>query len=200
MTAGPTPLHRSLAIQARVILALLIREVLTRFGRHNIGFLWLFVEPMLFTLAITAFWTVARGSVLSGLPIVAFAVTGYSSVLLWRNMPSRCCNAIEPNLSLMYHRHVKVIDIFSARILLEAIGATTSFVTLMLAFGAIGWMRAPEDVLKDLKRLETLWPQPLADKMLVYGGASATMRSGVRIVPLKGFAAALGELEAGIES
>lgn len=148
MTTGTTPLHRSLAIQARVIIALLMREVLTRFGRHNIGFLWLFVEPMLFTLAITAFWTVARGSVLSGLPIVAFAVTGYSSVLLWRNMPARCCNAIEPNLSLMYHRHVKVIDILAARILLEAVGATTSFVTLMLVFGAIDWMHAPEDILK----------------------------------------------------
>ena len=148
MAASATPLRRSLAIQSRVIGALLMREVLTRYGRHNIGFLWLFLEPMLFTLGITAFWTIARGSLLSGLPIVAFAVTGYSSVLLWRNMPNRCCNAIEPNLSLMYHRHVKVIDIFAARVLLEIVGGTTSFVTLMLVFGIIGWMHAPEDVLK----------------------------------------------------
>jgi ABC-type polysaccharide/polyol phosphate export permease len=33
-----------------VLGALLIRELLTRYGRHNIGFLWLFVEPMIFTL------------------------------------------------------------------------------------------------------------------------------------------------------
>lgn len=148
MAASTTPLRRSLAIQSRVVGALLMREVLTRYGRHNIGFLWLFVEPMLFTLGITAFWTFARGSLHSGLPIVAFAVTGYSSVLLWRNMPSRCCNAIEPNLSLMYHRHVKVIDIFFARILLEILGGTTSFVTLMLIFNIMGWMRPPEDVLQ----------------------------------------------------
>ncbi|MBE2260709.1 MAG: ABC transporter permease [Rhodobacteraceae bacterium] len=148
MAVSATPLRRSLAIQSRVIGALLMREVLTRYGRHNIGFLWLFVEPMLFTLGITVFWTLARGSLLSGLPIVAFAVTGYSSVLLWRNMPNRCCHAIEPNLSLMYHRHVKIIDIFAARILLEIAGGTTSFVTLMLVFGIMGWMHAPEDVLK----------------------------------------------------
>jgi len=148
MAASATPLRRSLAIQSRVIGALLMREVLTRYGRHNIGFLWLFLEPMLFTLGITALWTIARGSLLSGLPIVAFAVTGYSSVLLWRNMPNRCCSAIEPNLSLMYHRHVKVIDIFAARILLEVVGGTTSFVTLMLIFSIMGWMHPPEDVLK----------------------------------------------------
>ncbi|MBZ0144450.1 MAG: ATP-binding protein [Rhodocyclaceae bacterium] len=56
------------------------------------------------------------------------------------------------------------------------------------------------DMLGGLKRLETLWPQPLIDKILVYGGTGAAIRSGVRIVPLKGFAAALAELEAGSES
>lgn len=145
--AGTTPFHRSLAIQLRVIGALLMREVLTRYGRDNIGFLWLFVEPMLFTLGITGLWTILRGHG-SELPIVAFAVTGYSAVLLWRNMPNRCCNAVEPNLSLMYHRQVKVIDIFAARILLEIAGGTTSFVALLILFGSIGWMKAPEDVLK----------------------------------------------------
>ena len=148
MTTIATPLRRSLAIQFRVIGALLMREVLTRYGRHNIGFMWLFAEPMIFTLGITALWTIAKLTHGSNLPIVAFAVTGYSSVLLWRNMPTRCSTAIEPNLSLMYHRHVKVIDLFAARILLEIMGTTMSFVTLMLIFNAIGWMKPPEDIFK----------------------------------------------------
>lgn len=143
-----TPLRRSLAIQARVIGALLMREILTRYGRHNIGFLWLFVEPMMFTLGVTALWSATKATHGSNIPIVAFAVTGYSSVLLWRNMPGRCSNAIAPNLSLMYHRHVKVIDIFASRILLEIAGTTTSFVTLTLFFAAIGWMKMPEDIVK----------------------------------------------------
>lgn len=148
MTSSVTPLRRSLTIQFRVIGALLMREVLTRYGRHNIGFLWLFVEPMLFTVGVTALWTLSKATHGSNLPIVAFAVTGYSSVLLWRSMPGRCSNAIEPNLSLMYHRHVKVIDLFASRILLEIAGTTTSFVTLMILFISIGWMKAPEDTLK----------------------------------------------------
>lgn len=143
-----TALSGALLAQLRVIRALLMREVLTRYGRHNIGFLWLFVEPMLFTLGVTAFWTLAGLHTQSSIPIVAFAITGYSSVLLWRNMPARCLQAIESNLALMYHRRVKVIDIFASRLLLEAVGATTSFIVLALLFTSLGWMRPPQDVLK----------------------------------------------------
>ncbi|WP_028056240.1 ABC transporter permease [Sphingobium bisphenolivorans] len=140
-------ISRSAAIQGRVIYALLMREILTRYGRHNIGFLWLFVEPMLFTTGVTILWTLSQSVHGSSLPIVAFALTGYSSVLLWRNMPARCIGAIEPNLALMYHRNVKAIDVFLARLLLEAGGATISFVTLSLFYIYIGWLEPPEDVL-----------------------------------------------------
>ena len=143
-----TPLRRSLAIQARVIGALLMREILTRYGRHNIGFLWLFVEPMIFTLAVTALWMFADRGHSSNLPIVAFALTGYSSVLVWRNMPSRLCGSIEPNLALLYHRNVKVMDIFASRLLLEGAGVTISFVILGIIFTSIGWMKPPEDIVK----------------------------------------------------
>jgi ABC-type polysaccharide/polyol phosphate export permease len=83
----------------------------------------------------------------SNLPIVAFAVTGYSSVLLWRNMPSRCIGALEPNLSLFYHRNVRPIDVYLSRLTLEAAGATMSFVFLTLFFHFVGWLDLPEDVL-----------------------------------------------------
>jgi ABC-2 type transport system permease protein/capsular polysaccharide transport system permease protein len=125
-----------------------MREILTRYGRHNIGFLWLFVEPMLFTLGVTALWTFVRAGHGSSLPIVAFALTGYSSVLLWRNMPARCISAIEPNLSLLYHRYVKLIDVYYARLTLEGMGATISFVVLALLFISIEWLEPPEDALK----------------------------------------------------
>lgn len=141
-------LRQSLVIQLRVVAALLMREVLTRYGRHNIGFLWLFAEPMMFTLGVTALWTATQATHGSTLPVVAFAVTGYSSVLLWRNMPGRCSGAISPNLALMYHRNVRVIDIYLSRILLEVVGTTISFATLTLFFHAIGWMALPEDILK----------------------------------------------------
>ena len=38
-----TQFLRSLIIQINVIKALILREIITRYGRNNIGFLWLLV-------------------------------------------------------------------------------------------------------------------------------------------------------------
>jgi ABC-type polysaccharide/polyol phosphate export permease len=147
-TLGRTSLAESWRIQRRVVWALLLREILTRYGRHNIGFLWLFVEPMLFTVGVTALWTATKAVHGASIPIVAFAVTGYSSVLLWRNMPARCILAMEPNLGLLYHRNVRPIDIYLSRLMLEAAGAGISFVVLTLFFHFVGWLALPEDILE----------------------------------------------------
>ena len=69
-------LASSLHVQSRVIYALLMREVLTRYGRHNIGFLWLFVEPMLFTAWVAAIWTALKAVHGTNLPIIAFVLAG----------------------------------------------------------------------------------------------------------------------------
>ena len=127
-----------------------MRELLTRYGRNNIGFLWLFLEPMLFTLAITAFWAATRSIHGSAIPITAFALTGYSSVLLWRNLVSRCINAIETNKALLYHRQVTVTDVYLARIILEILAVSTSFVALGLVMYMFDWLKPPEDAFRVL--------------------------------------------------
>lgn len=142
-----TPFLRSLTIQLRVIHALMMREVITRFGRHNIGVLWLVGEPMIFTLGVAALWSLAGLSHGSGMPIIAFAITGYSSVLAWRNTVGRTNSAIQANVGLLYHRNVRVIDVFLSRIILEIAGATGSFIVLSCFFTAGEWIKPPEDPL-----------------------------------------------------
>ena len=142
-----TSLLRSLTIQLRTLHALMMREVITRFGRDNLGALWLVAEPMIFTLGIATLWSASGASHVSSMPIVAFAVTGYSSVLLWRNCASRSLMAIDSNLPLLFHRNVKVIDVFLTRIVLEVAGATASFAILAAFFTALEWMSAPIDLL-----------------------------------------------------
>ena len=139
-------LRQAFSIQRRVIGALLLREIITRYGRHNIGALWLIVEPMMFTLGVASLWYLAKLHASSDIPVIAFAITGYSSVLVWRNSANRCSKAIEPNLSLMYHRNVKVIDIFISRVLLELVGATASLTVLTIFFASINAMKWPEDI------------------------------------------------------
>jgi ABC-type polysaccharide/polyol phosphate export permease len=149
---GEVSFFRCLAIQYRVLHALLMRELITRYGRDNLGVLWMVGEPMIFTLGVTTLWSAAglsHGG--TGIPIVAFAVTGYSSVLMWRNATSQCSAGIEANKPLLFHRSVHIIDVFLTRIALEVIGATSSFIILSCFFIFIGWMPAPDNVLMVLE-------------------------------------------------
>jgi ABC-type polysaccharide/polyol phosphate export permease len=138
----------SFKIQRRVIGALLMREILDRWGRHNIGFMWFFAEPMVFTLGVMTLWHVTGLSHSTTISPVGFAITGYSSILLWRNMPGRLVSAVSANLTLMHHRNIRVMDIYSARLLLEAMGATVSFIILTIVFSIIGLLKLPCDPLE----------------------------------------------------
>jgi capsular polysaccharide transport system permease protein len=140
-------MRRSLAVQSRVLGALLMREVITRFGRENIGVLWLVAEPMVFTLGVTTFWYASGLNHGSSIPIIAFAITGYSTVLLWRNTVNRANGGIQHNLGLLYHRNVRAIDVFLSRIILEIAGATGSFIVLGTIFALAEQIKAPVDPL-----------------------------------------------------
>lgn len=133
-------------IQKRVIGALLMREIITRYGRNNIGFLWLFVEPLLMTLMIVLLWKFIRADQYSTLNMVAFVITGYPLVMMWRNVSNRAIGAISANASLLYHRNVRVLDTLFARMLLEIAGATIAQIAIVGVLILIGWIPAPADV------------------------------------------------------
>jgi hypothetical protein len=76
---------------------------------------------MMFTVGVVMLWSIFKTHT-TKLPLIPFVVTGYSSVLLWRNTISRCGNAVEPNRSLLHHRNVRVVDLFTARLILETAG------------------------------------------------------------------------------
>jgi capsular polysaccharide transport system permease protein len=138
---------RGLLVQGRVVGALVMREIITRYGRHNIAFAWIFIEPMLFTVGVVLLWAFLRTHA-THLPLVPFTITGYASVLLWRNTINRCGNAVEPNRALLHHRNVRVIDLYLARLLLEVAGASISFMALSALLVVVGLMTAPDDIFK----------------------------------------------------
>jgi capsular polysaccharide transport system permease protein len=165
--------YRGFTVQSRVLHALMMRELITRFGRDNLGVLWLVAEPMIFTLGVATLWSLAglaHGG--TGIPIVAFAVTGYSSVLMWRNAAMHCSIGIEHNKPLLFHRSVLIIDVLLTRIALEIVGATSSFIALSIFFIFIGWMPVPANLLMVLAAwLMLAWFG--ASLALLLGGASA---------------------------
>ena len=140
----------SLKIQQRVIWALFLRDIITRYGRHGLGFLWLFLEPMMFSVGVTILWTVGGLAHVQGntMSTAGFALTGYSSIVLWRNMVNRLTNNTSANKGLLYHPNVRVMDLIFARALLEFVACTMSLVLLTIVFWGLGLMGLPVDPLK----------------------------------------------------
>lgn len=141
-----TSFLESLAIQFRVIGALLMREIITRYGRNNIGFLWLFVEPLMMTLVIVLLWGSIRANHYSTLNIIAFMVTGYPLAMMWRNVSNRAIGAISANTSLLYHRNVRVLDTIVARMILEVAGASIAQIVIVAVLMLLNVIPPPDDI------------------------------------------------------
>jgi capsular polysaccharide transport system permease protein len=135
-------LRRGLAVEKRIIGALFMREFMTRWGRRNLGFAWLFAEPLVFALPVIAMWSIIRPSVERGLPMIAFIWTGYLPLLIFRHVTGRALYTVKFNASMLYHRHVTPLDIFIGRQGLELIGnisaCAVSFMILYL-MGLLDW-------------------------------------------------------------
>lgn len=132
--------------QVRVIGALMLRELTTRFGRENIGFLWIMVEPLLFALLVGFLWRVLKGPAEYGVDIVSFVVTGYIPLVLFRSCVQRGVNIFTANGSLLYHRQVKILDLVLVRFLVEFIGHMMAYLFVGLSLFAVGFFPAPYDI------------------------------------------------------
>lgn len=139
-------LRKGWDIQKRVVGALMLRELTTRFGRENIGFLWIMVEPLLFALLVGLVWRFMKGPIEFGVDIVAFVVTGYIPLVLFRSVISRSISSFTANSGLMYHRQVKVIDLMLVRFLIELIGHMMAYLTVAILLGVFGLFPVPYDL------------------------------------------------------
>lgn len=124
---GFSKLRQAWQVQVRVIHALMIRELNTRFGRENIGFLWIMAEPLLFAGLVAMVWRLTKGSEEHGIGIVAFVVSGYIPITLFRHGVSRSVAAFTTNSSLLYHRQIKILDFIMVRFMIEVLGGMMAY-------------------------------------------------------------------------
>lgn len=139
-TRDSSPLRQVLTgfrLQGRVIYALLLREMTTRFGRDQIGFLWVFFEPMLLAFAIGTLKHLMDRGGHYGVPPFMFGVIGYAPYFAFRGMINQASGALTANMTLLYHRQIKLFDIMLARGLLQSAVVTT--VLLVVITGA-SWL------------------------------------------------------------
>lgn len=134
----------SLAAQGRVIGALILRELHTRYGRENVGYLWMVGEPMILATVIGLLHGSQKHTEYAGdIKALPFAVLGYTVFILFRGIVNRAEGGVEANAPLLYHRMVTVLDITIARGLLEFAGTFLTFTVLMVLLIGLGYAQPP---------------------------------------------------------
>jgi capsular polysaccharide transport system permease protein len=163
--------HEDLATQWRVVGALLIREVYTRFGREGLGFGWIIGEPLVFAIPVLLVWSAVRAPYEHGVPLMPILWTGYLPLLLFRHIGGRMLLFVRVNAGLLYHRQVTIFDIYLARCLLEIASNLTAVVASFGLFYTVGFLDLPRDLpMFYLGYFYTMWWSAVAG--LIIGGLS----------------------------
>ncbi|HEX3881337.1 MAG TPA: ABC transporter permease [Stellaceae bacterium] len=132
--------------QQRILSALAMREIQTRWGRRNLGFAWLFCEPLVFAVPVLMLWHIIRPSTENGLPMFPFLWTGYLGLLIFRHVAGIALYVVRSNAALLYHSMVTPLDIFFSRCGLEATGNLAAVVFSFTVFYAMGILDWPYDL------------------------------------------------------
>ena len=126
--------------------ALIIRDMMTRFGRNNLGFIWTILEPMILCTGVMTIWSLIHDSVIRGIPIISFVLTGYMPLTLWRHMTNPLVRVISNNAGLLYHTYLTHLDIVIARQVLEFLSSTAALVLIYLILLSLGLAEPVQDM------------------------------------------------------
>ena len=124
-------LARGAFIQLQVVHALVLRETRTKFGEHQLGYLWAVLEPLFWIGTFWASYIVVGRPVSPGLDDLSFLTTGILTYELFSNNVSRIGEAINGNKQLLFYPQVQPIDLVWARAALETATICAVFILIM---------------------------------------------------------------------
>lgn len=136
-----------IARDSRIVGALMMREIITRYGRKGIGFMWLVAEPLMFCGGVLLMWSFIKPEYEHGVRVGPFIMTGYMSLLLFRHIVSYNTMAVQANVGLLYHKIITPLHIYASRCVMEFLGATLAFAIVYAVLGMLGQVSWPEDPL-----------------------------------------------------
>jgi capsular polysaccharide transport system permease protein len=126
-----TSFLQSFIIHIEVVVALIHREILTRFGKSKLGYLWAVFRPMIL-VAIMYFVFFAAGRHLpEGVYPIGFLLTGFVPFQFFGETRERVANSIKGNRALLYFRQVTLFSVIVARTTLEFLTHLVVFVLLV---------------------------------------------------------------------
>ncbi|HEY8431701.1 MAG TPA: ABC transporter permease [Sandaracinaceae bacterium] len=147
-----TALGQGLLNQLRVVHALALRETRTRFGKHQLGYLWALLEPLFWILTFYGMLTLA-GRTAGPMELVPFLATGIITYELVMKTSDRASLAIDANRALLFYPQVHTLDLILARAGLEVATYVTVFLVIVGAHGAIAGEFEIDSVLRTMMGL-----------------------------------------------
>lgn len=119
-----------ISAHARVVAALLIREMASRFGNKPGGYIWALLEPAAYIAFLCViFMSIAHMPAL-GTSFPLFFATGYLAYQFYQATVTFVGGAIKANQALLSYPNVSPIDTVVARYILQF--GTTSFIAIVV--------------------------------------------------------------------
>ena len=134
--------------QARVVHAVALRETRTRFGAHQLGYLWALLEPLFWILTFWGLFRIVHRAAPMGMAVVPFLVTGIVPYELAVKTADRVTLSIDGNKALLFYPQVQTLDLVFARGWLELATSTTVFTVLMGGHAIIAQRLVVDDILR----------------------------------------------------
>ncbi len=149
-TAGTHMRESAFTIQCRVVHALILRDVKSRFGGRRLGFTWALIEPLLFISIFIGIFQLIGKTSQGGIPVPLFFVTGFSPFFMFRDVLSQVTACTKGMSPLLMFPQVSRTDVLAATIIVETLIAILVFFILLAGCYALGYtftIERPLDVL-----------------------------------------------------
>lgn len=142
-----------LSVQKRVVHALFLRELKTRFGAYRLGYLWALLEPVAHLAVLMVIFGYIMSRAMPEISFMVFLINGLVPWFLFSNITSRSLSAIEANRGLLNYAPVHPVDTLVSRTLLESLIYAVVYVVLMMLLRLSG----EAITLMNVPRLLSIW-------------------------------------------
>jgi capsular polysaccharide transport system permease protein len=134
-----------LALNGRVITAIILRETKTKFGKYKFGYAWAFVEPIVYVTLFVFVRAFVSANSSFGTQMVIYVVTALLAFRMFTAINSATMRAIGSNLALLAFPPVKPVDCLIARVILETLTMAVIWVIFYAALTAVSEARVVVD-------------------------------------------------------
>ena len=121
---------------ARTITALMLREMVSTYGRSPGGYLWVILEPVLGIALLTAVFGLILRTPGLGNNFPLFYATGMLPFMFYQNISAQIAASILYSKPLLAYPAVTFMDALLARFLLNIL---TQFLVMIIVIGGIVW-------------------------------------------------------------